>query len=235
MIAEHQPASLPADLIVGLSSAADGDMKHATHNDHAVVMANRQKFLDQLRISLDRTNLIRIDYDSKDFCRYRPADPADNGVSMQSSHNTDPADALATDQLGQALFLPIADCCPLVLADARGPAFMLSHLGRHNVVQFGGQKSVEFLAENFDIKLADIRAWLGPAVGKASYPLFDLGGRSLQEVIVEQLHAAGLVDSQIEICAVDVAEDERYYSHSQFKKGQRPHDGRFAVVAMRKS
>lgn len=235
MIVEHQPTSLPPDLVVGLSSATDGDMKHAVHNDHETVTANRQKFLSRLGISLDQTSLIRIDYNSEDFCRYRSVDPADDGVSMQPGHNTNPADALVTDRLDQALFLPIADCCPLVLADTKGPAFMLSHLGRHNVIQSGGHRSVEFIVDNLDVKPADLRAWLGPAVGKASYPLHGFSGRSLQEVILQQLHSAGLKDSQIEVCDVDVAEDERYYSHSQFKKGQRSHDGRFAVVAMRKS
>lgn len=235
MIREHQPISLPNDLIVGLSAAADGDMKHAAHNDHDLIMANRQSFLAKLGINLDQTNLIRIDYNSTDFCRYRLADPADNGVSMESSHNTAPADALATNQTGQALFLPIADCCPLVLADTAGPAFMLSHLGRHNVVQNGGQKSVEFLVANFNVETKRLKAWLGPAVGAATYPLFDFDGQSLQTVIVSQLQAAGLSDSQIEICGVDVAADERYFSHSQFKQGKRDHDGRFAVAAMRRS
>ncbi|HET8690430.1 MAG TPA: laccase domain-containing protein [Candidatus Saccharimonadales bacterium] len=235
MIREHQPTGLPNDLIVGLSSASDGDMKHAAYNDSDDVMANRRNFLRHLGIGMDQTSLIRIDYNSEDYCRYRLAGAADNGVSMESAHNTVPADALATRQPGQALFLPIADCCPLVLADAASPAFMLSHLGRHNVVQQGGRKSVEFLMTALDVEVKNIQAWLGPAVGSATYPLFDFDGRSLQEVIVEQLHSAGLTDAQIEICDVDVAHDERYFSHSQFKKGLRSHDGRFAVAAMRRS
>lgn len=234
MIRQHQPTSLPGDLVVGLSAAGDGDMKHAAHNDHDQIMANRQKFLAELGIALNQTNLIRIDYQSTDFCRYRQADQADNGVSMESSHNTRPADAMATNRRDQALFLPIADCCPMILADVTGPAFMLSHLGRHNVVQNGGQKSVEFLTSSYGIEVKNIKAWLGPAVGAATYPLFDFDGRSLQAVIIDQLHAAGLSDAQIEICDVDVAADERYFSHSQFRQGKRTHDGRFAVAAMRR-
>ncbi|HET6622875.1 MAG TPA: laccase domain-containing protein [Candidatus Saccharimonadales bacterium] len=235
MIHSHQPTSLPADLIVGLSSIEDGDMKHSPYSDPAAVLMNRQEFLHRIGIDIRQTNLVRIDYKSDDFCRYRIAEDSDNGVSMQASHDTAPADALATRQAGQALFLPIADCCSLVLADSESPAFMLSHLGRHSVSQLGGRKSVEFLVDNLGATLKDIKAWLGPTVGAATYPLFDFGGRSLQNVIVEQLMTAGLKREQIEICPVDVAEDERYFSHSQFKKGKRPYDGRFAVVAMRQS
>lgn len=235
MIAEHQPTNLPDGLVAGLSSIDDGDMKYGTHNRPTEVLVSRQKFLKKLGINIDQTNLVMIDYNSDNFCRYRVADVADDGVSLRPDYQTRPADAIATDQCGQALFLPIADCCPLILADSHGPVFMLSHLGRHSVSQQGAARSVQFLEDNYKLKPGTLKAWLGPAVGKASYPLHGFDGRSLQEIILEQLLAAGLFKEDVEICQVDTATDERYFSHSQFQKGHRTNSGRFAVAVMRQN
>lgn len=232
MIAAHQPDNFLDDLVIGVSSVDDGNMKHSYDSQPLEVRQNRQRFLAKLGISLEQTSLVRLDYRSNDFCRYRLAGPAEQGVSMEHDHDTVPVDGLATDQIDHGLFLPVADCCPLILADRNGPAFMLSHMGRHSAEQDGASRSVSFLTDSYGLSPSDLKAWLGPTVGAASYPLHAFDGASLSDVVAEQLGRAGVTD--IEVNTVDVADDERYFSHSQFKKGRRPHDGRFAVVAQRR-
>jgi len=78
----------------------------------------------------------------------------------------------------------------------------------------------------------DIEAWMTPSVGQDSYPLHAFDERSLSDVTRQQLIAAGILDENIEISPIDTAKSEDYFSHSEYLKGNRQTDGRFAVVAM---
>jgi copper oxidase (laccase) domain-containing protein len=77
-----------------------------------------------------------------------------------------------------------------------------------------------------------VKIWLSPAVGGDSYPLQAFEGRGLQQVIVAQFAQLGVSFHHIEVCGVDTAESDDYFSHSQYKAGERDFDGRFAIVAM---
>ena len=109
---------------------------------------------------------------------------------------------------------------------------MVSHLGRHSVEQDGARKSLQFLIDEFETDPAEVRIWLSPSVGGDSYPLEAFAGRSLQQVIVGQLLQLGADMGHIEVSPVDTAESDDYYSHSQYKAGERDFDGRLAIVAM---
>ena len=69
-------------------------------------------------------------------------------------------------------------------------------------------------------------------VGSDSYPLEAFGGRSLRQVITSQFLQLGVDIRHIEVSEVDTAESDDYYSHSEYKMGERDFDGRFAIVAM---
>lgn len=143
------------------------------------------------------------------------------------------ADALVTTNPGHALFLPIADCVGVVFYDAAKKVLMVSHIGRHSAEQYGAQKSVGYLQTHTNATPEDIKVWLSPAVGKASYPLKAFNGQSLHEVIEDQLIKAGIKKENIEKSPVDTANNEHYFSHSQYLQGN-DEPGRFAVVAMMK-
>ena len=64
---------------------------------------------------------------------------------------------------------------------------MVSHLGRHSVEQNGAVKSIEYLTDKCGANAKDILVWVSPSVGRATYPLTAFEGRSLREVIREQL------------------------------------------------
>lgn len=235
MIARDQPTIFTEGLTVGLSAVEDGNQKNGVHGleDEKAVFLNRQSFLKQCGVQMEQTVLVKLSYDKDDFCVYHEVSSLQLGEGMTKPH-TLIADALVTREKGVALFLPIADCCPLVLHDISQDILMLSHLGRHSVEQFGAQKSVEYLVEHYGTSPENIVAWLGPAAGKQTYPLFAFDHRSLHEVIYEQLVSAGVGKESIEKSPIDVTQSEAYYSHSEFLKGHREADGRFAVVAMLK-
>lgn len=91
---------------------------------------------------------------------------------------------------------------------------------------------MKFLQESCNSNPADLKVWLSPAVGKVTYPITKKGGKSLQELILEQLASAGVPRGNIEVCEVDTAVDPNYFSHSRWKAGKQENDDRFAVVAM---
>jgi hypothetical protein len=232
MIAAHQPISFPPWAKVAVSAVDDGNMKHADGFDTDSVTTHRRSFLASQGMDFDATSLVRLSYDRDDYCRYGRATGQLKGQSMLPDDNTPVFDALATDEPNHALFLPVADCCALALVDVKERKIMLSHIGRHSAEQDGAKKSVRYMVDELGSDPANILVWLGPAAGKTNFPIFALDNMGLHEAIVRQLRDAGVSDEQIEISSVDTTTDERYFSHSEFLKGNRIENGRFAVAMM---
>ncbi|HJP81086.1 MAG TPA: laccase domain-containing protein [Candidatus Saccharimonadales bacterium] len=231
MIASDQPTIFPSSLRAAVSSRSDGNMKFGLAAPHEV-RANRQKFLIEASIDPANTTLVAITYDTDDFAKYRVVSEHDKSVGMTGSEGVVHADALVVDQPNHALFLPLADCVGAVFYDPIRAVLMVSHLGRHSVEIFGGAKSVEYLVTNHAVHPEDLLVWLSPAVGSATYPLHAFNNKSLHEVITEQLIGAGVLKDHIEMSMVNTATSEEYFSHSEFLKGRRSEQGRFAIVAM---
>lgn len=230
MIAHHQPTIFGPSVRAALSSRLDGNMKFGLGNDEEVIK-NRQSFLRAVGIDSQRTTLVGITYATDDFAKYRTVTASDKGQGILAPSVADPVDALVTNQPGHALFLPIADCIGAVLYDSEQHVLMVSHLGRHSVEQNGAEKSVQYLKDTFSVDPADLRVWLSPGVGKTTYPLRMFDGRSLREVITDQLVAGGVQLDNIQSDDIDTATSSEYYSHSEFLKGNQPGPARFAIVA----
>lgn len=232
MTTKDQPTIFDPTVTVAVSSVDDGNMKFGV-NEGEDVVANRQNFLQQVGISLDQTTPISLTYDRDDYATYYEVADEDKGQNMRRPEKMPATDALVTTRPNHALFLAVADCCPVVLYDQTKRILMLSHIGRHSAEVDGGRRSVEHLQQKYGSNPADLKIWLGPAVGKATYPIVKKGGRGLHELILEQLAEAGILSGNIEVCSADTATDPSYFSHSLFKAGkQTGGDGRFAVVAM---
>ena len=235
MIAKDQPTIFLSTVLAAVSSASDGNIKKGMlpPQDMRHVDENRRTLFSKLDLSPEQVVLVNLSYQKDDFCVYKEANAEQKGDGIVRP-DVVVADALVTREKGVALFLPIADCCPVILYDKKQHIVMLSHLGRHNIEQFGGRKSVEYLVKNYNTVPDDLLVWLGPAAGKATYPLFAFDRRSIHEVILEQLASVQVDKNNIEVSTVDVAQVEDYFSHSEFLKGNRDSDGRFAAIAMLK-
>lgn len=231
MISTDQPTTFKGKIVVAVSSIEDGDMKLRGHNSRKV-HKNRQQFLEENNIRPSQTVLVRMSYEADDFTKYSTVKKVSiNGENEIGDYIS--SDALVTDQKEIALFLPLADCVGAVLYDPKKKALMVSHLGRHNVEQYGAKHSVEYMVEEFGSSPKDILVWMSPAAGKENYPLFKFNDKSLHEVNEEHFLSAGILPSNIQISLVDTTKDENYYSHSEFLKGhQQNESGRFAIVAM---
>ena len=216
-----------------VSQIADGSMKSVHSGDIRTMNSLRTIFLKKHDIIPNATTLVRMTYDRKDFLRYNVVDDRAKGDGI-TRDSTIVSDGLVVTQLGHALFLPLADCIGAVIHDPVKNILMVSHLGRHNLEQFGGTKSIEFLVENFHCDPEDITVWLSPAAEKDNYPLFAFDNRSMHDVATEQLLAGGVLAEHITSSPVDTTKDTTYFSHSEYLKGHRETDGRFAVVTVMK-
>jgi len=219
-------------LNIFVSKIQDGSMKSIYSGDIEHTNQARTNFILENNINPNDTTLVRVKYEGENYRRYFTADDSYKGDGI-TRESTLTSDALVVSEPNHALFLPLADCIGMVLYESVKNILMVSHLGRHNLEQFGGTKSVEYLIKHHSINInpKNLKVWLSPAAGKESYPLFAFNNRSLHEVAFEQLTSAGILPKNIELSSIDSAKDEEYYSHSQFLKGDRTSDGRFAIVA----
>ena len=196
------------------------------------VRENRAQWLRPLGINPHETYRVCLTYtDNDDYCRYREVLPGDAAADEYDAGNQR-ADALITTRVGQALFLPLADCIGAVLFDEAHGVLMLTHLGRHSLEQDGGVRSVQYLADRYGCRPEELTVWLSAGVGKGAYTIFALDNKGLKEVAFEQFARAGVKRAHINDTPHDTATDNRYYSHSEFLQGNKPDDGRHAVVAM---
>lgn len=220
------------DVLYTMSTEPDGSMSKAVDDEQR--RQNRQKFLETQGIKLEQSVLVHLKYEGDDYCRYYEVstEHAGDGMAFGSSIV---ADALFTRSKQLALFLPVADCIGAVLYDANRKVLGLAHFGRHNLVQTGGTKVIEFMNQEFGSNPADIQVWLSAAASRESYPMHDFNNRSLHEVTLSQLEAAGVSVANVEIDTRDTTKDISFFSHSEFLKGNRDSDGRQAVVAMMRS
>lgn len=222
MIASDQPTIFPDTVRVAVSSVDDGSMKDGVDLMTPEAIVNREQFLRLVEMNAAAIAVFYADYDTKDFCQYNEATA---GLMLGS-------DGVSTQQPGQPMLLPIADCVATVLYDPAHNALMVSHLGRHSTEQYGGRKSVEYMTHAYGTQPEKLLVWLGPSPNGVDYPLRAFDGRSFVDVLIQQLRDAGVVTDHIEVSRVDTSTNQNYFSHSQFLKGKQAIDGRYAVAAM---
>ncbi len=212
------------------SNKLDGSMKSSHGLNFAENNKKRIELLEKNHINPDDTTLVRLSYDGEDYKRYFTINDnlKGDGITIES---TIKADALVVTEPNHALFLPLADCIGAVIYDPILNILMVSHLGRHNLEQYGGTESINYLVKNHNVDPKRLTVWLSPSAGKDSYPVFKFNNRSLNEVAVEQLIRAGILSKNITVSPIDTTKDKDYYSHSQFLKDKRGNDGRFAIAA----
>jgi copper oxidase (laccase) domain-containing protein len=198
--------------------------------DYEALLPLRRAFLHEHGIEPTDTTRLNVTYETDNFCRYEMLtdDEQGDGITRDSSME---ADALVVTEPNHALFLPLADCVGAVIHDPVKNILMVSHLGRQNLEQMGGTNCIDYLVNHLDVNPRELKVWLSPAAGSENYPLYAFDNRSLHEVASEQLAVAGVQRSNIEVSPIDSSSDLDYFSHSQYLKGARETDGRFAIVA----
>lgn len=207
-------------------------MRKGIGESDEIVDENRRKFLSREMVAMQSTVRVAVTFDREDFTQYQRVRSEEKGKGMLPGTDRVIADGIATDEKRIALFLPLADCTGAVLYDSKQLVLMVSHLGRHSSEQFGARKSVEFMKDKFGSKPENIQVWLSPAPNGTDYPLWRRDDKSSHDVTRDDLLEAGIKPENMQISSVDTVTDKNYFSHSEFLKGNRETDGRYAIVAM---
>jgi YfiH family protein len=92
-----------------------------------------------------------------------PSDPADRPEADAQISN-DPAHVLAVQ---------VADCVPLLMADARRGAAAAVHAGWRGTAARIVEATIDALAREFDTKPEDLLVAIGPAIGQCCYLVGD--------------------------------------------------------------
>ena len=208
---------------VALSDKTDGNMRAMTGGALAGVEKNRRLFLERAGIGYGSSYLVRVSYDTEDYCQFMTA--SENN-SLPLGEDAARCDGLLTREPGRAIFLPLADCLGVVMYDTQNEMMMVVHCGAHTTIQRGAYRAVQYMVQAGTLP-ENILVWLSPSVGKESYPVYALDGIGLQEAVVGQLAEAGVRESNIRQSNIDTATDERYFSHSQGDRQER-----FAIAAV---
>ena len=211
------------------SKTIDGSMK-SPDQSFQTVLAARSTFLRGNHIDPENTTLLHVTYENDNFCRYDIVLDHNKGDGIVRTTSIE-ADALVVTRPGHALLLPLADCVGSVIHDPTKNILMVSHLGRHNLEQFGGTRCIEYLTSKLNVNPHDLVIWLSPAAGQKNYPLHAFNNRGMHEVAIEQLIDGGVSPKNIQSSFIDTTTNLDYFSHSQFLKGNRDSDGRFCIVA----
>ncbi len=225
---KNEPIIFANDVVIGLSTIADGNMKAVDPRDENEVAKNQKTFLSRTGFAPSETMMIWLDYDKTDFCRYEIVTKNAEHKNMRKIVGVD---GLATTAKNLAIFLPLADCLGAVIYDPKNHALMVSHLGRHSAEQFGARKSIEFMTNQFGTNPRDVRIWLSPTAGAKNYPLFAFDNRSLRDVNVRHFSQSGVLPEKISGGEIDTTTDENYFSHSVAQKTGVDLGKRFAIVA----
>lgn len=211
------------------STTYDGTMKSA--NDDAVTARNnRVLFIKKCGLLPENSTLHTLSYGGNDYCRYINLNDSMKGDGIIRESTVD-ADAVVVTRKNHAILLPLADCIGAVVYDPNREIMMVSHLGRHNLEQNGGENAIIFLKTLHRSDPERLIVWLSPAAGSKTYPLFNFQNRSLHEVAISQLRKAGVQLPNISVSKINSATSPHYYSHSKFLAGKQYGDGRHAILA----
>ena len=64
------------------------------------------------------------------------------------------------------------------------------------------------------------------------YPIYNLEGKGLKEVIFEQIYKSGVMISNVKDNQSETTTDPNYFSHTMYVNGQQDSDGRQVMIAM---
>lgn len=219
--------------IVATSIVSDGNMYNRNNLKDPAVIESRSKFLEKNTASIKNAVRLGVNYSRENFCEYIEVDTQDAGRGMTGS-DAIIGDALITKDPRLALFLPVADCVGAVFYDPEHKVLAIAHLGRHSLEQNGGTKIVTHLADNYGSNPSTLKVWLTPAPSKDVYKIWALDNKGMKEATFEQLYIAGIASENINDNTAETDKDDNYYSYSEFLKGNKPHDGDHAIIALLK-
>ena len=211
----------------GISTVEEGNIDHR-FGQKEVVVANRRKFLDQIRVPVERSVFVEVQHSTKII----EATTSLAGIGFYSSAVAIKADAIFTKEKNLAPVMLTADCIPALFYDRASQIVGLVHLSRHNTKEAFSQIVISFMRREYNTNLQELKIFFGPSIKKESYILpeypdgFDLVGENLKQLLLK-----GIRDENIFVDSIDTAVSLEFFSHYRAVR-KKEDEGRFATVVM---
>lgn len=211
----------------GISNTKGGNMSFQ-YGSKDEVIGNRKKFLDGLKIPVERTVFLELQHGTKII----EATASLGGTGFYSSETAIKADAMVTREKNLALVLLTADCIPAIIYDRASEVVGIAHLSRKNSGLKFSQILASFMKKEFKTNLQELKVFFGPAIQKKSYILPEYPqGYDLVEENINQLLLKGVRKENVVVDVQDTAVSPNFFSHYRaIQSGEK--EGRFATVVM---
>ena len=157
------------------------------------------------------------------------------------------ADAMVTNVPGAALLLSVGDCNAVAIHDPTHDVLALIHLGWQSTVADLATKIVQYLQRKYQSSAPELLIYISPSIRAESY-VFDKVSQGNDPAWKDFLHKtdkglgvdlpgynrqrfieAGVLPEHIEICPVNTATSDNYFSHYRSVRSGEP-EGRFALL-----
>lgn len=210
---------------MGVSDIHDGNMRFLGEGDEAEVIKRQEELGELIGLDGNMVARLRTVYDGRD--EYTFYDEISDNVSeftVKNSEKTIPiTDGLMTKRNDVGMLLPLADCVGAVVFDEKKRILGLLHAGRHNVEQYGPEKFIKHLRDNYGCEPSDLKVYFSPCA--QNYQIHALNNQKMSDAVFEQLIKNGVLPENIENPGIDTVTDDDYPSCSNGD-----YKTRFAVV-----
>ncbi len=113
------------------------------------------------------TNYLKID--EKNLISPEQTHSANIDIAIETRHDYPDCDALILTNKTQGIFLNFADCTPIILYDKVQNIGAIAHAGWRGTAQKIAPLTAQKLVKNFNSKIENIIALIGPAIGFCCY------------------------------------------------------------------
>lgn len=233
-----------------VSSKEDGNMKYGLTEDAA---QNLERFIEKVQQPPGKVAVIYVN-DPNGWDVIHEVTPMDATGALTPEARVH-ADAFITNVPNILMVLPTADCTPIVIYDPTTHAVALVHLGWQSTEADLAYKVVQRMCERYDSKPEDLQVYAGPSIRAESYifdkPLKQADNPAWQPFLYkvdagtaidligfnrQRLLDAGVLAGRIEICPVNTATSNNYFSHYRaVRTGNSIDDGRFVTICVLQS
>ncbi len=196
--------------------------------DKEKVLENRRKFLEDIRIPVERAVFLDVQHGNKII----QATNSLAGVGFFSQETAIKADGIVTREKNLALIVLTADCIPAIFYDKKNEVLGLAHISRHNTQAGFSQAFVSFLKREYGTNFQELKVFFAPSIKKESYILpdysqgFDLTGENVNQLLLK-----GIPEENMYVDPTNTARTFEFFSHYRsIRGGER--EGRFATAAM---
>ena len=210
---------------MGVSDIHDGSMRFLGEGDEAEVIKRQEGLGELIGLEGDKVARLRTVYDGRDeYTFYDEIGENISDFAIENSEKLIPVtDGLVTKRNDVGMLLPLADCVGAVVFDEKKRILGLLHAGRHNVEQYGPEKFIKYLRDNYDCNPSDLKVYFSPCA--QNYQIYALNNQKMADVVFEQLTGVGVLPENIENSGMDTVTNDDYPSCSNGD-----YKTRFAVV-----